>query len=61
MILEGVGSHFGSQNRLKMASKIDQKIDGFLERSWKGSGPPKKARAGLDREGTGPRRGVGER
>ena len=39
--------HFGSQNHLKMVSKIDQKIDGFLDRSWKGSGPPKEARARL--------------
>ena len=56
MILGGFGSHFGSQNGAKMDSKIDQKIDGFLDRSWKRSGPPKVARAGLAREGRGPRR-----
>ena len=61
MILGGFGDHFGSQNQLKMVSKIDQKIDGFLDRSWKGSGPPKEVRPGLYREGGGPRRGVGER
>ena len=56
MILGGFGSNFGSQNGAKMDSKIDQKIDGFFDRSWKGAGPPKEARAGLAREGGGPRR-----
>ena len=61
MILSRFGSHFGSQNAAKMASKIAQKIDGFLDRSWKGFGPPREARPRLDREGRGPRRGIGER
>ena len=61
MILGGFGDHFGSQNGTEMASEIDQKNNGFLDRFWKGSGPPKEARAGLYREGGGPRRGVGER
>ena len=30
-----------------MASKIQQKNNGFLDRFWKGSGPPKKARPRL--------------
>ena len=61
MILDGFGSHFGSKNASKMVQKIDQNFDGFLDRSWKGSGPQREARAGLGGEGTGPRRGVGER
>ena len=61
MILGGFGNHCGSQNGTKMASKIDLKNDGFLDRSWKGFGPPREARAGLGGEGRDPRRGVGER
>ena len=60
MILGGFGDHFGSQHRWKMASKMDQTIDWFLDRSWKGSGPPREARPRLSREGRGPRRGVGD-
>ena len=56
MILGGLGDHFGSQNGTKMASKIDQKNNGFLDRSWKGSGLPKsKPRGGKSTE-----RGRGE-
>ena len=36
-ILGGFGSHFGRENGANMRSKIDQKIDGFVDRSWKGS------------------------
>ena len=61
MILGGFGDHVGSQNGAKMASKIHLKNNGFLDRFWKSSGPPKEARAGLAREGGGPRRWVGER
>ena len=61
MFLDGFGSDFGSQNGTKMGLKIDRNFDGFLDRSWKGSGPPREARPGLSREGRGPRRGVGER
>ena len=39
MILGGFGDHFGSQNGTEMASEIDQKNNGFLDRFWKGSGP----------------------
>ena len=42
MILGGFGSHFGSQNGAKPDSKIDQKFEGFLERSWNGSLAPKE-------------------
>ena len=41
MILGGFGSHFGSQNGARMGSKTDQNIERFLDRSWKGAGPPK--------------------
>ena len=58
MILGGFGDNFGSQNGTKMASKIDQKTDGFWDRSWKGFGPPREAWAGLSREGGRPRRGL---
>ena len=47
MILGGFGSHFRSQNGAKMDSKIDQKFDGFLGRSWKGSGAPKGSHGGF--------------
>ena len=61
MIFGGFGDHFGSQNGTEMASEIDQKNNGFLDRFWKGSGPPKEARADLSREGGRPPRCVGER
>ena len=51
MIVGSFGSHFGSQNGAKMDSKIEQKNDGFLDRSWKGFGAPREARPGLKREG----------
>ena len=38
LICDVFWSHFGSQNGTKMASEITAKIDGFLDRSWKGSG-----------------------
>ena len=57
----GFGNDFGSQNGTKMGSKIDRNFDGFLDRSWKGFGAPREARAGLKGEGRDPRRGVGER
>ena len=49
----------------KIAPKFVQKIDWcfywFSDRSRKRSGPPREAHPRLDREGRGPRRGVGER
>ena len=54
-ILDGFWSHFGSQNAAKMGSKIDQKIDGFLDRSWKGSGAPKVILTTKDPPVQGPR------
>ena len=61
MFLDGFGSDFGSKNGTKMGLEIDRNFDGFLDRSWKGFGSPREARARLGGEGTGPRRGVGER
>ena len=61
VILDGFESQFGSQNDTKMGLKIDRNFDGFLDRSWKGFGAPREARARLGGVGTGPRRGVGER
>ena len=61
MISEGFRDHFGSQHGTEMASEIDQKNNGFLDRPWKGFGPPREAWARLRGEGRGPRRGVGER
>ena len=58
MILDGFGGHFGSQNDTKMGSKIDQKIDGFLDRSWKGSGRQKRPPIILETSDQSPRVGV---
>ena len=54
MILGGFGSHFGSPNRANMRSKINQKINGFLGRSWKGSGAPKGSHDGFISARPGP-------
>ena len=40
MILASFGRQFGIQHSQKWIQKIDKKIDGFLERLWKGSGAP---------------------
>ena len=57
-ILGDFGSHFGRQNGSKMASRIDQKIDGFVDRSWRASGAPKGAswpKKGAKRDSRGSR------
>ena len=46
------GSHFGSQRGTKMASKFEQKIEGFLDCSLKGSGAPRGAQGARAAEGT---------
>ena len=60
LTLDGFGMHFGSQNETKVASKRDQKMDGFLDRSWKGSGARKGRRATLNWAVQGSRGGVGK-
>ena len=60
MILDGFGSHFGSNNGTKMVSKIDQKIDGFLGRSWEGSLARKGGLTGSEWSVLGPRGRVGK-
>ena len=47
MIFGSFGTHFGSQNGAEMDSKIDSKFNGFLGRSWKGSGAPKRNHDGV--------------
>ena len=42
----------------KYFQKSINKKNGFWDRFWKGSGPPKEARARLNCEGMGPRRGL---
>ena len=54
----GLGGHFGIQRATKMASKIDQKNEWFLDRSWKRSGAPKGGLRILRSDGKGPRGGV---
>ena len=51
MIFGSFGIHFGS---LKMDSEIDQKFDGFLGRSWNGSGAPKGSHGGFRSARPGP-------
>ena len=58
MIFGGFGDHFGSQNGTEMASEIDQKNNGFWDRFWKGSLPPKQAPRVLDTTDLDPRGGV---
>ena len=54
MILGGFGDHFEIQNAAKMDSKIDQTFDGFLGRSWNGSGAPKGSHGGFISARPGP-------
>ena len=60
LIFGSFGSHVGIQNGAKMASKIDQKIGGFLDRSLEGSGRQKGGTAPSYPPVLGPRGRVGK-
>ena len=60
LIVGAFWNHFGSQNGTKMGLKIDQKNDGFLDRSWKGSGAATERIPIKNWPVQGPRGGVGE-
>ena len=59
-VLGCFGERFGGSKWTRMAPKISQTIEWFLDCFWKGPGTPKEARPILDPPSQGPRGGVGE-